>query len=885
MYLADVILRIRSLFRRARLERELDEELQTHLELQTRKYVLEGRDRSEARRMARSDFGGVEQVREACRDVRGVQMIENLWKDLSYGFRTLRKTPGFTATAGLALAIGIGANVALLHSFLAVLQPILPFRNPDRIAVLWLKSQKEPLADEVVASIADLADWRARAHSFSAIAATTWTENMNVGGASQAERVRSFEVTANLFDALGVQPRFGRAFLVGEEQIGHNRVAILGSGFCLRHFGGSEAALGKPIRLDGETYSVVGVLPPGFSIGFLPDPDVLVPLPTNAPAALDRRQRVIFGLGRLRERVSLEDARKEMAGIEQQLGREHVEDEGWSANVNLLASEGTGDARAKLPFFAGIAAIILLLACTNAAALSLARYLSRQPEMVVRSALGAGRGRLVQQVLCEGLLLSTLAGALGFAIALGGIALLREYKPFNSNFPITATPDWRIFLYYGVLIGGVTLLFGSAPALMVSRSAAGPALSAGSPRIAGGRGRLAFFSMTFQIGVAVAALCVTGLMAKTLARLYDFDLGFRPERLIEGEVILKGPRYASRSAQRDFFERVLERIEADGRVRAAITSHFPLSQSYGMSGYAIQREDRPLPIDAVDRSMTGAEAVSPGFFLVAGAKLTRGRDFSAREEEPAAIVNETFARKYFPGEDPVGKRVLVLSAMMKEMDELTPGPRRIVGVVKDISPWGPRSPVIPDLYVPFDQNPVPWMSVVIERMGGASEGATLIRAAVANLDSDIPIFRIHTARELVDQTLAQSRFQLTMLGLFAAVALFLSGIGVFSVVTHSVRRRRREFGIRLALGATPGQIRRLAMGGGLALAGAGLLLGLGISTILGRTMTSLLFDVKPWDTQIACAAVLLVVASIAAACLLPAHEAARTDPMSAVREE
>jgi predicted permease len=879
---ADWMLRIRGLLRRTRAERELDEELRSHLELQIRKYIERGLNPAEARRRASVEFGGVERVREECRDARGTQRVESVWTDLKYAMRTLRKSPGFTVTAVLALAIGIGANVALLHSFLSALRPILPFRDADRLAVVWLKSQKDPHMDEMMLPLADLKDWRAQSHAFSSIAASTWMQNMNFGGSSGAERVRAFEMTANLFETLGVQPQIGRGFVESEQVAGRDPVAILGDGCAIRHFGTAAAALGKNIRLDSETYTVVGVLSPGFALGFAPDPDVLLPLAMDKADALDRRQRTLVTYARLRDGVSIDLARQEMAAIEARLGADHPDDAGFTTNVVPLAAEGSRDAKEKLPFFAAIGLIVLLLACINSAVLSLARFLSRHPEMVVRSALGAGRGRLAQQILCEGLVISLIAGMLGFLIALGGISFIRSYQPFFAGFPIAPVPDWRTFALYGFLIGGVTLLFGSAPALRVSRSAVASGLNAASARIASGPGRLGVVAMIFQIAIAVAVLCVTGLMGRTLVRLYEFDLGFAPARLLEGEMVLKGMRYSSRSAQRDFFDHLTERIEAGG-TPAALISHFPLANSYGMSGYAVEREDRPLAAELKARSMTGVDAVSPNFFSLAKATLIRGRDFKAGEEEPVAIVNETFAKKYFGDEDPLGKRVIVHSPVQKEMDDLVPGPRRIVGVVKYISAWGPRSPRWPNVYVPFDQNPVPWMSVVLQKTGPA--GSDVVRHAVAALDPDIPVFRMHTGRELVEQRYAPARFQFMMLGMFSLVALFLSGIGVFSLVAHSVRSRRREFGIRLALGATPAQVRGLALRGGFAVAGVGLILGIGLSILLGRLMATLLYNVKPWDIQIAGAAVAIVATGVATSCFGPAFEASRTEPMSAVRDE
>jgi predicted permease len=871
MRLADLFLRLRGLFRYSQAEQELDEELRAHLELQTRKYLAQGLDEAIARRRARIDFGGLDRVSEECRDARGIEFLESLWRDVRYGLRTLRKSPGFTATVVLALAIGIGANTALLHAFLSALWPKLPFREPARIAVLWLKNIKDPHWGELMLSLPDLDDWRERTRSFSAVAGTTWTVNKNFGGESP-ERVRGFEVTTNIFDVLGLQPQFGRGFADKDT----DRRAILGSAFCARHFRTASEAIGATIRLDGEQYTVIGVLPRGFAIAFLPNPDVMLPLSRDSVGALDRQNRRIVGLARLRDGVSIEAARSEMVAVAEQLGREHREDAGWTANLNPLPKEGTQDAWTKLPFFAALAILILLLACTNSAALSLARSLTRQPEMTVRGALGASRGRLVQQILCESLLVSILAGVVGFFVALGGISLIRQYQPFYSNFPIAPIPDARIFTFYALLIGGVALLFGSAPALAASRAAEAQAINRASSRIVVSSGTLQSMAMIFQVGAAVAVLCITGLMGRTVVRLYHFDLGFSPDHLIEGEVILKGPRYSSPSAQRETFNRVLNSLDAG----AALTSLFPLSQGYGMGGYRVQREDQPLPAEKQAPSMTGVNAISANYFFTLGAKVIAGRAFLAREHEPVAIINQTFAKKYFSGEDPLDKLVLVTSPLQAQMDQLAPGPRRIVGVIKDISEnWPTATKAWPEFYVPFDQNPVPWVSIVVR-----GDSAEAMRMRVAEQDRDILVFRIHTAAELVDQAYAAPRFQFMMLGMFSLLALFLSAVGIFSMVAHSVRRRRREFGIRLALGATPARIRRLALTGGFRIGLVGLGVGLGMAALLGRVTAELLYDLKPWDTPIAMAAIVVVSLTVALACLLPAREASRADPLTAVRE-
>jgi len=796
--------------------------------------------------------------------VRGVQWIENLGRDLGYGLRTLRRTPGFTITAVLALAIGIGASVALLHCFLSALRPALPFRDPQRLVVLWLKSKKDPSYNEMLTSAAELSDWRERSQSFSAIAASSWTENRNFGSGGLPERVRSFRVTPSLFEVLGVQPQYGRAF--SESGRNGDRVAILGNAFCAMHFKSPESALGGKIRLDGEMYQIIGVLAPDFAIGFLAKPDVLIPISLNAQEA-DRADRSLVGLAHLRDGVSVAAAREEMAAVAESVAREHPQDAGWTTNLNLLVEEGTEDARRKLPFFAALAALVLLLACANSAALSLARCLTRQSEMTMRSALGAGRARLAQQVLCESLLVSILAGGAGFAIALGGISLVRRYQPFYSNFPIPAIPDARISGAFLLLIGGVALLFGAAPALRISRFAASPQLAGVSTRIGPGRGRSQAFAMIFQVGAAVAVLCVTGSMIRTLVHLYNLDLGFSPDRKLEGEVILKGSRYASRSAQRDFMERIRASLPS-----SAITSHFPLSQSYGMAGYRIQREDRPPPAGTNSESMTGANVISENYFAVMGAKILRGRNLETREHEPVAIVNETFANKYFAGEDPIGKSIVTSLPIQSGMDVLAPGSRRIVGVIKDVSEfWPTEVKAWPQIYVPFDQNPVPWVSVVID---GSAE---TLKSTIARFDSDIPVFRVHTARELVAEAYAAPRFQFMMLGMFSLLALFLSSIGIFSMIAQSVRQRRREFGIRLALGATPNQIRLMAIRGGLVVAGAGLIVGLVLAALLGPLAAALLYEVKSWDTGIAAAAVLIVLTTVAGACLLPAWEASHAD--------
>lgn len=877
---SDFLLRARAILSRNRVEQELDDEITAHIELQARKHTAAGMARDEARRLARMEFGGIESFREDCRDIRGTQLFESFFQDLRYGFRLLRKSPYFTATAVVALALGIGANTALYHCFLNVFAPRLPFADPDRLVILWLKNQQKPNYAAVQISIPDLLDWRARSHSFSDMAATTWTENMNLGG-DQAERIRAFEITSNMFRVLGIRPFLGRSFQPQEEKTGPPRVAILGYGLWQKRFAADPSILQKTITLDGQSYAVIGVMPRGFDAGILPNPDVLLPLKLDSPLALDRSSHAILGYGRLRNGVSVATANRELQSIARQLTAEYPEaDAGWMPNIEKMAGSGTKDAKEKLPFFVGVAVLLLLLACANSASLALARYMARHSEIIVRSALGATRRRIVQQILAECLLLSLGAGIVGIAIALGGIHLIQVYDPFYAPFTLPSIPDARVLTFCAALIAGTTVLFGLTPAFVASHSAQSAHVNEANPRSASSNGRLRSLLIVAEIGIALALLIATGLMIRSIYRLYSVDLGFNPDHLLEGELVLKGPRYASASAQRDFFDRLVQRVEAHSGSAAAVTSYFPLSQSYGTGGYFFKVEGQPLET----ASMTGADAVTHNFFSLLGIRFLRGRSFDKHETRSAAIINQTLADRYWPNQNPLGKRVILLRAMQTELDGLSSGPREIIGVIKDVSEYGARMPKFPWIYVPFEQNPVPWVSVVI-RAPDPIAASTWLRDDVHKLDPDIPLFRNHTAQELIRESLKQSNFQLLTIALFSAAALLLSSIGIFSVLAHSVHRRWREFGIRMALGATPEQIRNLVYANGLAVAACGFVLGLALSAVLGRAMSSLLFGVRPWDAESIALALLAVSAAIAVATYLPARRASRLDPTRAIYTE
>jgi len=687
-------LRWRSLIRRGRVEQELDEELRFHLDEQIAENLAAGMSADEARYAARRAIGGAEQVKEECRDMRRVNLVDDLLQDVRYGVRVLRKSPGFTVAAVLTLALSIGANTAIFSVIHAVLLQPLPFRNPDRLTMVWEDASFMGFPQNTPAP-ANFVDWKNRNHVFEDMAALKGNL-MNLTGDGPAEEVEVKLATANFFPLLGVRPVIGRTFLPEEDQAGAGKAVLLSQGLWIRRYNGSPEIVGKRILMSGESYTVVGVLPPGFDF---PDRvDVWVPLALSLEDWRQRDSHFLEVAARLRDGVTVERARADMAAIARQLEREYPETNTRIGTVVIpLHDQFVGNLR--LAFIVLLAAVggVLLIACANLANLLLARATVRQREMAVRIALGARRNRIVRQVLTESILLSLLGGATGVLLASWTLGFLTQLIPLPLTTTATIRLNAPVLLFSAVIAACAGILFGLAPTLQISGVTIAEALKQGGrPGAGAGRGRVRSALVVAQVSVTVILLIGTGLMLQTLLHLHQIDPGFRPDHVLCLRTSLANSansRFRELKDRVEFYQRVLARVTTlPGVVSAGYTTYLPLTNRGGTSNFAI--EGKPIA-KAGDYHDANHRVVTPDYLRTIGVRLIAGRflgESDGSNARPVALVNQTMARQYWPGEDPLGKR-------FKLGDEADATPWiTIVGVVGDVRQMGLDVPARAEMY-------------------------------------------------------------------------------------------------------------------------------------------------------------------------------------------
>ena len=868
--------RLRAQFRRGKIEREMDAETRFHLEMETAENVRRGMSEEEARRAALRSFGGVEQTKEVYRDIARFRWIEDFWQDLRYGARMLLKNPGFTLVAVLALALGIGANTAIFSVVNAVLLKPLPYYDPQRLVLVTeVPPEKDGVRGGEYAGSIDYVLWQAEAKAFDHLVAFD-LRNTYLTGRGEPERLDSVWATANLFPALGVAPQLGRAFTPEEDQPGGPRVVILSHSFWQRRFGGDPAILGQWLTLDRQSRQVIGVMPPGFK--FIQKADALLPLAINAPLELTRNldgRTYFIGaiIGRLKTGVTTELARSELDSI---LRR------GKQANPNLsygdkavvtpLGERLVGHLQRGLLLLFGAVAFILLIACANVANLMLARARARQKEMAIRAAMGAGRWRLVRQTLTESLLLSIYGGAAGLLLATLGVKALAPLTPYDLAHLKESGIDGAAlgFTFLASLLTG--LIAGVIPALQTSQIDLNESLKEGAREIAFskriGARRVSPALVVGELALTLALLVGAGLLIKSFTRVRAVEPGYKPENLLTMAIPISSAGYPPRSAQRRvFYQDLLTRINALPGVKAAAVGPLPARMEVGS----------PPKVGFL------GNVVSVDYFRAMGMQLRAGRGFTDWDNEnapPVVVINETYARSQFPGEDPIGKIVTY------GFD----GPRRIygkiVGVVADVKRFGLEDHVPPQEYYTVLQKAA-WgdLDLVARAAGDPLKLALAVRQQVWAIDANMPVVDVMSMEQRLAESVAPRRFQMLLFGAFAVVALALAAVGVYGVISHSVSRRTHEIGVRMALGAQPRDVLLMVIRQGITLALAGVAIGLAIALALTRMMAGLLFKVEATDPATFALITLLLVFVALISCYIPARRATKVDPLVALRTE
>jgi putative ABC transport system permease protein len=789
--------------------------------------------------------------------------------------RTLRRSPGFALVAVVTLALGIGANTAIFSVVDAVLVRPLPFSEPERLVSV---SELTPGAkrEEFAVAPATFLDWRAGVRSFSSVAAwqTRW---LNLTGSGEPSRLRAAAVSASLFSTLGVSPALGRGFGPESEQPGNDAVVVLGNGLWRERFGGDPRVVGTTVSMDGRPYVVAGVMPPEFR--FPEEAEMWVPLAFSAEQATSHGAHMLSVVGRLAPGATLDGARAEVQGVARRLAVESPEtNQGWSADAVSLDQALVGRVRPALLVLLGSVGMILLIACANVGNLLLARAAARGREMSVRAALGAGRGRLVRQLLVESLVLALLGGAAGVGVAAWGVRLVVAAAAGSVPRAAEVTVDGRVLLFTFAVAALAGVLFGLAPALHTARGD----LHAGLKE--GGRGgssgvrarRVRAGLVVAEVALSMVLLAGAGLLLRSFARLVSTDPGFRTEQVLTASLNLPRGRYADSIAQLAFLRAARERIGAIPGVRqvAAVTT-LPL---WGPAmGVGIAIEGRPVARPE-DLPSGGFDAVTPGYFEAMGIRLVRGRALAETDREgtpPVAVLSESLARRLFPGEDPIGKRIVPTDAQRTT--------REVVGVVADVRHGSMGADPEPRLYVSMYQTPGPRIFFAVRTAGDPAAVAVALRREVLSVDPSQPA-ETRTMEEVVSRSVAGPRFGTMLLGGFAGVGLLLAAIGLYGVVSYSVATRTREIGIRMALGAGPRQVLAGVLRHGMGMAGLGLVLGLAAALAAARLLGSMLYGVSAADPAVFAVVPVLLAAVALLASWLPGLRATRVDPAVAFRE-
>ncbi len=904
--------RLRGLFGDRRAERELDDEIKAHLRLLTERYVRQGMTEAEAARAARRQFGNVTLLKETNREMRGIRLIDTFIQDLRYGLTMLRRNPGFTFVAVLTLALGIGAITAIFSVVNAVLLRSLPYRDPDRLVIVHQAQDR------------DFLRWRDQAKAFENIAAYG-RDTAILTGSGEPEQLVVGTVSADLFATLGVAPALGRVFTPAEDTVAGEPVVILSNSLWQRRFGSDPQVIGRALTIRDRSRTVIGIMPPGFR--FPGDSELWLPLALNVVQKFEEGSGSWTGVGviaRLKPGMTLEAARANLPVIQERKLREphpgehiaySIRSKGSSrlgastqqmnvpreraygqVNVIELRESLIGNVRLQLLILFGAVAFVLFIACANVANLLLARSAVRQKEMAIRAATGAGRLRLVRQLLTESLLLSAVGGAAGLLAAKWGVKLLVAMSPAEIARINESSLDGRVLGFTCLVVLLTGLLAGIFPALRASKVDVNEILKSqsttGSARSQRGGGLRALPAlMVAELALALVLLVGAGLMIKSFLRLMAVPKGFNPEGVLSLTLSPSSTNYRPGSPKRSFyFQEALARVQAlPGVQSAGLTGFLPLTAPSTSVRFPKFIEGRPEFSPGTVPSITLTH-ISPDYFQTLGIQLRAGRPFAATDgnESPrVAIINETFAQHFFPNETPIGHRLLVGS----------PAPT-IVGVVGDTRHSGLDQRVSYEVYLPYLQpskySELFQLTLAVrgasdqndsDGMANLSALAAAIRDQVRAIDLNEPVFQVIKMDERLSNSVAERRFQTLLLSFFAAVALFIATVGIYGVISYAVSRRTHEIGVRMALGAQAGDVLRMVVWRGMSLTLIGVTLGLAAALALTRVLKNLLFEVSTTDPATFALIALLLVGVALIASYIPARRATKVDPLQALRHE
>jgi putative ABC transport system permease protein len=879
--------RLANLLRRRRFERELEEEMRYHIERQTDENIAKGMSSEDARSAAMRTFAGLDQRKEECRDIRRLNFVENLMRDVRYALRGSIKYPAFTCAAILTLSLGIGANAAVFTMVNSVLLRQLPFKHAERLVWIWSTRTDR---DKAFYSIQNFIDTRARTRTLDDIAAfANW--GVNLTGAGDSVRLAGVRISANAFEMLGVDAAFGRTLLPSDGTPGANRVVVISNGLWRTKFGADEHLIGSPVLLNGTAYTVVGVLPPQFA---MPNAEVEIASPLvfeTDPQRSDRGSNFLRTFARLKPHATPSQAQAELTTITEQLKHEYPNENAKHTAPRVLAlrDEVVGSYHALLWTLLGAVGIVLLIACTNLANMTLVRSAARKKDFAIRTALGGSRAQLTRELMTASILLAMVGGVLGLVLASWGVRLLIAIGPADLPRVEEVVLDWRVVAFAACLSLVIGMVFGLIPSMQTNRMDLNRALKSNG-RSSGENSagvRIRRLLVMSEIALSLLLLVGTGLLIRSFIKLQSVSAGVDTRNVLSARLSLPATKYAQSDLMIAFVDRLLQKLRHVPGVRSvSMGSVLPLSGMNTRADFSIA--GRP-PLTEEERPAAQNRWVAPNYFRTMGIPLFRGRDFNdldTQSSQSVVVIDEELAKRHFPSQDPLGMHLRV--------GDSGPNAREveIVGVVGGVKHFNLDEAPTPTYYSPIAQVPQPalgflinGMSLVVRAETEPLSLANQVRREIESIDNDVPASAVRTMDELLAASVAPRRFNLLLIEIFAGAALVLAAMGLYSVIAYTVVQRKHEIGIRMALGANASEVFKHVLREGLLLTIFGEAAGLTTALITTRFLSRLLFGVTPTDA-LTFGSITVILASVAlVACYIPARRATSVDPCLALRNE